>query len=282
MGILRGMVSILRAFVSSALLLLTLVIPRTARAQAAPVAGCGRVAILLAGYNTSSTDVAGTFRDVVAAGMAGIDYAEPPIQFSYRYPSAYTAAATYNALPTQGVGALHETIAAQLLRCPDDQIDLIGHSLGGAIIVRYLAQYGATPEGLHVRHAVTLDSPVNGTSHARLVAAAALLGQPQLAGSPTGLFLVRESRDSATRAANATLVRRLAPHTVVRTLESADDWIVPSRDAEIAGASLEFHLGRNYAACTRGFYSLPSCLGHDRILHDSRALSAIHSILASP
>jgi triacylglycerol esterase/lipase EstA (alpha/beta hydrolase family) len=213
--------------------------------------------------------------------MAGIAYAAAPIQFSYRYPSTYTSAATYDALPTRAVQALHATIAAELLRCPDAQIDLIGHSLGGAVILRYLAQYGATPEGLHVLHAVTLDSPVNGTSHTRLVTAAALLGQTQLAGSQTGLFLARESRNSATRTANATLVRNLAPHTSVRTLESADDWIVPARDAEITGASVEFHLGRNYAACMKGIYSVPSCLGHDRILHDARALTAIHTILAA-
>lgn len=252
------------------------------RARAATATACGRVAILLAGYNTSSADVPGTFRDVLAAAERAARYTAPPIDFSYRYPARYTASDTYDALPSRAVQALHRTIAAQLARCPAAQFDLIGHSLGGAVALRYLSLYGSTPEGRHVRHAVTLDSPVNGTSHARLVLATALLGQARLVGSPTGLYLAAEARNGSTRANNVALVRRLAPTTTVSTLASADDWIVPPSDAEIAGASQEFHLGRNLAACTRGIQYAPSCLGHDRILHDVRALTAIRSLLAEP
>lgn len=276
------MVVITRAMLSALLVAVALLVSGHSYARASTSEGCGRVVILLAGYNTSSADVPGTFRDIVGTLSRTAGYAAPPIDFSYRYPARYTAGDTYNALPSQAVQSLRRTIAARFAACSEAQFDLIGHSLGGVVALRYLSLYGSTPQGRHVRHVITLDSPVNGTSHARLVMAAAVLGQTRLVGSPTGLYLAAQGRNSGTRASNIALVRRLAPTTTVTTLASADDWIVPPGDAEIPGAYEEFHSGRNLAACARGIQYAPSCLGHDRVLHDSRVLTEIRSLLAAP
>jgi pimeloyl-ACP methyl ester carboxylesterase len=235
--------------------------------------------ILLAGYNTSSADVPGVFSQVVSDVTSRLGYVHT-VRFSYSFPTTYSAGATYTALPSLAVDALHRTVASELLRCPDAPIYLIGHSLGGVVALRYVALYGAVPEGAHIRHVITLDSPVNGTSHDRLVFAASALDERRLVGRPTGVYLAAQHRDHTLRAANVALAARLAPQTLITTLASTDDWIVPAGDATIAGYSRQFHLGRNYAACTRGLSAVPSCLGHDRVLHSATALAAMRSALS--
>jgi pimeloyl-ACP methyl ester carboxylesterase len=249
-----------------------------ARAAAPP---CTRLSILLAGYDTKSADVPGTFSGITRSVLNSAGYSAPPIFFSYRYPAPYQAADTYTALPTHAVNALHRTIDDALARCPGAHIDLIAYSLGGAVAIRYLAAYRFSPELHNIGHVVTLDSPVNGTSYDQLIVLAAALNQGRLLGSPTGKFLAAEHRDPSTRTGNQSLARALTPMTRVLTLASRDDLVVPPGDAEIPGFAHEFRLGRNYAACARGLVGVPACFGHDRILHDSRVMAVLRTVLSS-
>lgn len=266
------MFTLLRAALLSALLSAFLV--SGAGAQNAPAQ---RIAVLLDGYNTASPGVTGTFAGITKSALHPDGFAVVP--YSYRYPSPYAAAATYTALPAGGPAALQRTLHDLLTANPDAQIALIGYSLGGAVAIRYLAAYAGTAEVEHVRWVVTLDSPVNGTSHSRLVLLAAAVGQKDLLGSPTGAFLASEHQSRATVPDNEALARRLRATTLIRTIASRDDWIVPPADAAIPGFSRRLSLGRALRACTDGMNGASACLGHEAVLHDRRVMADVRAAL---
>jgi pimeloyl-ACP methyl ester carboxylesterase len=251
--------------------------------------GCAsRLVVLLAGYNTRSADVSGTFSDIKRQVLSHIHYARAPMYFSYRYPAPYDAHATYDALPDRGVTALRRTIAGLLRVYPTACIDLIGHSLGGAVAFRYASRYAlSSADGRHLAHVVSLDGPVNGTSYQRLSFVANWMALAQLGGSPTGTFLRNEHATSHISTLNARIVRQLAAQVVVKTLASTDDLLVPAADAEIPGYSLQYHFGRDLGACQsvifgRRVSELARCLGHDQILRRSQALRDLRAVLDLP
>jgi pimeloyl-ACP methyl ester carboxylesterase len=247
-----------------------------------------RLVVLLAGYNTRSADVSGTFSDITRQVLSHIHYARSPIHFSYRYPAPYDARATYDALPDRGVTALRSTIARLVQVYPTACIDLIGHSLGGAIAFRYAGRYAlSSAEGRHLAHVVSLDGPVNGTSYQRLSFVANWMALAQLGGSSTGTFLRNEHDTPHISTINAHIARRLAPQVVVKTFASTDDLLVPAGDAEIPGYSVQYHFGRDPGACQslvfgRRVSELARCLGHDQILRRGQALRALRAVLDLP
>jgi len=66
----------------------------------------------------------------------------------------------------RGLSANAAALRAFVLKLGDNQVDLVGHSLGGLVILRMLDEYADLPPG----RVVLLGSPVNGSAVSRRVA----------------------------------------------------------------------------------------------------------------
>ena len=225
--------------------------------------------MLLRGLGTDSTYGPPYFADIVNAvgsKYSGVTY------FSYNLndPQTYAESDSLQA-DSKSVEALHRTIASLIAVCSGMSIDLIGHSNGGVVALRYLAAYGpSTSEGSHIRHLVTLDSPVNGISSSSLlslVQSASLFGVDlsYLQGTAAIQDLVAAFNDSGTAQRNLNLAKSLAGKVAVLTMGSDDDLVVPYPSASISGFSSEWALGVVSSLCP----TYPdACVGHNQILHD--------------
>ena len=187
-----------------------------------------RVAILLDGIGTASKSVAQDFKPIIDRVLPHVGYTLPPVLFSYRFPQAYEKQDTYIALPTEAVNALRATVTHVLAVNPGGCIDLIGWSLGGAVAFQYAVLNAMNgPVGAHIKHLITLDSPVNGSS--QLTQLAYLAGLADLGGNPTGLFLADERKNSDIVALNERSGRYLSERMVVRTSHQIRIWLCPRR-----------------------------------------------------
>ena len=208
-----------------------------------------RYVILLQGWNTTSDTHNIAFDPIINNVLKKDPFNfkdDHIIPFNYRDASnltKYDDSDTFKALPKKGLQILHQTIKEKILdKCSDAYIDLIGHSLGGAIAFFYLkdSEFKDTNEARHVKHVITLDSPVNGASAARLLGIAEIFGNKlpnwnNVLISDTGKELKRLNEDSNTVKSNVTAAfdLRNAGRTVVRNIASTDDNFVSHADAEI-------------------------------------------------
>ena len=127
----------------------------------------GRLLILLLGINTNSGQT-GNWQ-AIESGLSDFYSAIAYYTYDGSHPTGrYTEEDTGLSITSNHVPVLREFISNCLAR-PDNftSIDLIGHSLGGVVALDYIKQYGLT--GTHagyIKHVITLDSPVNGSSRA--------------------------------------------------------------------------------------------------------------------
>jgi pimeloyl-ACP methyl ester carboxylesterase len=239
--------------------------------------------ILLSGLGSSSADAATTWTGLTNAVNGQIPYAGIDM-FSYSAidPRVYSAQDTQQPI-AQSVEALHGMVMREIAACPGVQLDLVGHSLGGVVAQQYLATYGSTPEGSHIQHVATLDSPVNGTSPAVLAAyirASRLFGidQSYLLSSPAVQDLISLFSDPATPQRNVQLAQSLSPSAQLLTIGSVNDLVVPFLDASINGFDRQFNLGTVSSGCPT---DIGSCVGHSQVLYDPAVLAALVSFLQS-
>jgi pimeloyl-ACP methyl ester carboxylesterase len=207
----------------------------------------GRVLVLLRGINTAAeqvTEQAEHWRYLVD-GLA--DLYSGIVYFSYNAvdPEAYTETNTHHSLWHHHRPLLYNLLAS----CYDQgyrSFDLVGHSLGGVVATEYLILYGLTgPQAGWVRHVVTLDSPVNGSSRAAVsdfayrdwYADQGIQSMLELAD----LYL---NRDHYERVKLRILNDLRASGIVYWNLTSVDDWVVPVEDAILASTHRTYHLGR--------------------------------------
>ncbi len=207
----------------------------------------GRVLVLLRGLNTAAatvTDQTDHWRylvDGIADLYSGIAY----FSYSATDPEAYSEADTHHS-----VWQHHRPLLYNLLASGYDQgyrsFDLVGHSLGGVVATEYLIHYGLSgPQAGWVRHVVTLDSPVNGSSRAALndfayrdwYADQGIQAMLELAD----LYL---NRDHYERVKLRILDDLRARGIAYWNLTSVDDWVVPVGDAILAATHRMYHLGR--------------------------------------
>lgn len=206
-----------------------------------------RLLVLLRGINTaaqSSTEQAEHWAylvDGIRDLYGGIAY------FSYNAASAeqYAVADTH-----KGIWDHHRKLLYNLLASAYDQgyrrFDLIGHSLGGVVATEYLVYYGQTgAQRDWVRHVITLDSPVNGSSR---VADRNFAYRDQFADMG-----IQAALDIADMYMNRTHYEKVktrilddlrAQGIAYWNLSSVDDWVVPVEDAILANSYRTYHLGR--------------------------------------
>jgi pimeloyl-ACP methyl ester carboxylesterase len=241
--------------------------------------------ILLQGLGTQYSDAPPYFADILAALKGQVTYANYSY-FSYNADNSqnYSYQDSVQSL-SRGVEALHRTMSREISQCDGVTVDLVGHSMGGLVALRYLTTYGPnTAEGSHVRHLVTLDSPLNGVSQTQLASLAqtATLFGVDISGvvaSDAVRDLVAIYNNPATPQQNLSTARALSGSIVIGTLGSDDDMIVPYASSVIAGYQSEFALGVVSNLCPT--YA-DACVGHNQILHDPGAIARVVSLLQRP
>jgi hypothetical protein len=253
--------------------------PRSARPAHA---ACQALRLIpIAGLGTSSGDVPLVFGDIVntvGGQYNGIDY------FSYNTdnPFEYSQQDSIQS-DAVSVEVLHRKMGREIAACDGISIDLIGHSNGGVIALRYLAAYGATVEGSHIRRVITLDSPINGLNPEYLesfVQTAALYGVDlsYSLNSDAHKDSTAAYNDPATPQRNIMLAQSLAGKIGILTMGSDDDLVVPYQSASIPGFDSEWSLGAVSNLCPR---YIDACVGHNQILHDPGVLGKIARFLAA-
>ena len=238
----------------------------------------GRVLVLLRGINTSATSCADQIDhwrfivDDISDLYSGIVY----FSYSSTDPAAYTDKDTH-----EGVWTHHRQLLYNLLAgCYDQgyrEFDLIGHSLGGVVATEYLTVYGLTgPQAGWVKHVITLDSPVNGSSRAaaRNFAYQEMYQEMGIQAmlDIADMYLNREHYERV----KARLLDQLREAGVVYwNLTSVDDWVVPVEDAILTNASRTYHLGR-------ALHRLEPSLnrGHAQVFYSTLVRQDIRAILA--
>ncbi|OGY09290.1 MAG: hypothetical protein A2782_00150 [Candidatus Blackburnbacteria bacterium RIFCSPHIGHO2_01_FULL_43_15b] len=240
-----------------------------------------RTLILLQGINTAYASREETFRDLLPE-LSGLYSRVVHYSYNLEDPGNYEREHTFQYL-SRSVAALANIVKLETLRCPGASIDLIGHSLGGLVALTYVGARERELETARIKHVITLDSPVNGNSQHTLAFMADLFGW-DVAESDVGRVLV-QIKQEVQRDVNIALAKRLQGKTIVRTLGSRGDWVVPYEDAVIPGFELEFFLpnmmplGREDVACWEE--ELRSiCAGHDQILRDVSVRNQILFILS--
>jgi pimeloyl-ACP methyl ester carboxylesterase len=244
----------------------------------------GSQLILLQGLSSESSDAPAYFGDIEAAVRGQVPYTGR-VYFSYNpdNPQSYTVQDSMQAV-SRSVEALHRTVTRLISQCDGVTIDLIGHSMGGVVALRYLSMYGPnTSEGGHIRHLITLDSPLDGISPdevSTFVQTAVLLGidLSSLQSSDAVRDLIAAYNDPGTPQRNASLARALSSNVVIGTFGSDDDLIVPYAGSIIPGYQSEWALGTISNLCPT--YA-DACVGHNQILHDPGVLAQIVSLLRS-
>jgi hypothetical protein len=268
------------ALVLALVIAMTLVSLSPALTSSPAQAACtDRYAVVLAGYNTKSEEVGSFFKDIREKVLSKFSYKDI-IEFSYKGSgNKYSVDDTFNALPTSAANFLRDTIQDKILsKCDDANIDILGHSLGGAVAFEYISTFLNTDHAKKVKHIITLDSPVNGSKIARLSFIAAGFGNSGLLGSPTANYLSSRFESQNTKQLNINVAKAIANRTVVRTFGSRDDRVVSHIEAEIPGFQRDFSLGVSLGDCLPGG-DLVACAGHRQILKDSKSLDAIEETL---
>lgn len=255
-----------------------------------------RIVVFLQGLATRFADSPQTFNDIEAA--VG-DYYQKKIHFNYRLGNdrPYDEVDTYQSFP-RSVSALTQTITQELERCHEAIFDLIGHSLGGAIAITLLGNQEYTPLGSRIKRVITLDSPVNGSSQETVIQWLKFLdkvlerewgifGAGRLINDRFGSDVVDQLTHSFEHGRGeviAGVVSRVEGRTAIHTLTSADDYIMPIKDAIVEGVEKIWSLGNftpfdwDDIQC-RSDEQLGACLGHTQILHDPQVLSYLRAII---
>ena len=89
------------------------------------------------------------------------------IYFSYSDtdPMVYEASDTYQGIWNHHVPILRDTLSGCRAELGEVSFDLIGHSMGGVVAMEYIKHDGLSGAQVGwVKHVITLDSPVNGSS----------------------------------------------------------------------------------------------------------------------
>lgn len=154
--------------------------------------------------------------------------------------------------------ALRDQLRAQWKRSPGQAVDLVGHSMGGVVIMTYLlVLHDPTDPSLPpIAHVATLDSPLEGTEAANLildglssVTGRAILDTisdripdhdaqaPAVADLAVGSPLIEHVGESWVRANSDTHAGPLATGTrVLTTGASRDPFVVPEHRTDLPGA----------------------------------------------
>lgn len=255
-----------------------------------------RIVIFLQGLASRSETAPQTFGDI--EGAIG-SYYQKAIHFNYRLgdDQPYDEVDTYQTLP-RSVSALNQTVRRELERCKNAAFDLIGHSLGGAVAITLLGNQENTQLGSHIKRVITLDSPVNGSSQETVIQWLKFLDKVlerewgifeagRLIDDRFGSDVVDQLTHSFEHGRGeviAGVVSRVEGRTAIHTLASADDYIMPIKDAIVEGVEKIWSLGNftpfdwDDIQC-RSDEQLGACLGHTQILHDPQVLSYLQEIL---
>jgi len=257
-------------------LLLGLLLPGGTSTAQTKIACNERVLLLLQGIETEYSSWTETFGDIINA--AGPRYNKVlPFSYNLQDRNNYTKKNTHQHL-SHSVSALRQTINEEIQRCPGVSIDLLGHSLGGLIALNYTGTEEQGPALRHIKHLVTLDSPVNGSSKETIRVMADKVSY-DLAESDVAQVLVQLNQEIVLNR-NIALAERLKEKVVIRTLSSVDDVMVPTLDAMIPGFEVFFNLGVTTGVkCASSAY-WATCAGHEQILHAQSAIRTIKEALA--
>lgn len=232
------------------------------------------VLILMQGLGTSAS----SYRDQQERWAFLISELTPlydqVLYFSYNRddPTRYDATDTYHSLWNHHLLLLHDLLES----CHElgwQSFDIIGHSLGGVIASEYIKLYGLnSSQAGWVRHVITLDSPVNGSSRLALGDFAFLPWPKTAFQSPAardmaGMYL---SRDTLVQL-NAQITQRLRDMGIEYwNLTSAEDLAVPTDDAIVNDEyGRIYHLG----------VTLSGDMGHNQVFSSPEARDDIRSIL---
>jgi hypothetical protein len=240
--------------------------------------GCSRL-ILLQGLSTDSSYGQPYFADIVNAvggNYSGITF------FSYNPNDPNNYSEQDSLRPnSQNVETLHAAVMREISACSNVTIDLIGHSNGGVVALLYLAKYGTTAEGSHIRHLVTLDSAINGLGSDfvnTLIQTASLLGYDLSYLMNTLQDSIATYNDPNTPQRNINLAKSLAGKIAILTMGSDNDLVVPFLNASIPGFSSEWALPVVSSLCPT---YIDACVGHNEILHDPGVIAKIASFLST-
>lgn len=251
------------------------------------------ILVVVQGIGSSSNTAQETFADILSGMSQRYDHL---VAFSYAAPGQpYTPGDTLQNL-SRSADAMHRLIADRISQCDGATIDIIGHSMGGVVALDYLfttIEPQRTNEGSHIKHLITLDSPVRGSTQDTLVNWGTILGNLSHAfdvlNSEAARELVArhksEEATGQTTRLNQGLVRALTGRTIIRTFASYDDLLVPWDTATIPGVEEVWSLG-NWLWPVFDCLPLPwtdgsSCVGHDQVLRDGAVKQAILDVLDS-
>lgn len=247
-----------------------------------PEAGAnpGPVLILIQGLDTSAKDIADQ-EGVWAFLTADLhDLYEHILYFSYDRdnPTAYEVRHTYESLWGHHIPLLHDLLKS----CHQlgwQSFDIMGHSLGGVIASEYIKLYGLNSQQAGwVRHIITLDSPVNGSSMLALGDLAYIPWSPFALQSPAAQEMAAMSlTHDALVELNAQFAERLRGAGIEYwNLSNVEDVAVPPGDAIINEQS-----GRSYHLGVNLFGDRNAIVGHNQIFQSAEARDDICSILST-
>jgi hypothetical protein len=213
------------------------------------------------GSEISSTQIA---RDNWAGFVPSVSqYYRRIVYFSYSInPIVYTKDNTYESIWGSQIEKVYKLIDA----CKNDYglqtFDIVGHSMGGVVLSEYMKKYALSgPQAGLVRHAITLDSPVNGAlvinllmnDSTRFIAdwqlpiLTALWGKiDRSIVSAREMADMYEVRKDVYLPQNESMVRSLFERGIVfRTYSNCDDFAILEADAKIETAGFCFPLERS-------------------------------------
>jgi pimeloyl-ACP methyl ester carboxylesterase len=231
------------AFIGLSVALLTLAVgPGPAGVTAAQASEVRLVALLLRGWNSTSTDE--TFPRIAPAleRVGTAPEVNPAVRveyYSYRYPEPNYARCDTNQPITASAAVLQQQLQDLAGRYPSARFLLVGHSLGGVIAARWAAAEG-TPDLLARTAAiVTFDSPLQGMGEIPPEIRDVVLGwlRAQLCYDPRVLEELDVTRPDSPLAALRQVPEKLAAHGGrLYTAASRDDLALAWQAAVLPGA----------------------------------------------
>ncbi|GAB4575355.1 MAG: hypothetical protein Kow0077_26450 [Anaerolineae bacterium] len=239
----------------------------------------GRILVLLRGINTEAASLEDQINHWRFLVEGVEDLYSGVVYFSYSAtdPVCYTPIDTH-----KSVWHHHRKLLYNLLAFCADQgyrsFDLIGHSLGGVVATEYLIYFGLRgPQAGWVRHVITLDSPVNGSSRAAFndftyretFASLGIQAMLEIAD----LYLNREHYARVKQRILAELHEQGVSYW---NLTSLDDWVVPVQDAILANNYRVYRLGRSLRSLEPSLNR-----GHAQVFYSKEVRDDIRLILES-